>query len=634
MRRSSSLLTARLTLGMVAAGAAAGFGCKGTILNPNVGHVEVYEVAPVDGGVQTTFDCGQACVGFSSVTTLALDSTMGFYDVTSIAVTGNSSFYSVTQPANAQVAAGSPVTFTVTFAPPLGSNSVSMLEPGKLVITTTGSDNSPLAIDLTANVANAPAYSIFQSRCVDQSNPDAGLGGTACMSLTFDATPVFGSSSQPIFVTNLGCPPLDLSAMLEDGGDPTFSFSGVVSPLPLGQTIPVSVTFSPVNQLAAENALTFNSPYPDAGLPQSVTLIGAGIAPTLEWDPSSWGFPGAVPGQLNCETFTLTNDGSATATVQQPIVANPEINGQPGGAGAFVVDGGWPANTMLAPGGSVMCTVCADLPDAGVTYTAQLEASYVQNGSNAVVKALLLTNSTSKICTNPEPAILDLPDDHMFCGVESGTFQVLNCDGDGGACVTVTSFNFPTGGNFENLLSITNPPGGPPWTICPGDAPLTVGVTFRDNGLVRNVSDTVDINSSATGQAIYTVTVVPVAHPVPVESPEPTADGGSATGVNVFDNVPYTLYGLDDGGVNFEYVWYYLPEGPDDPPDAVWIDGGEYDVIVEPQNPSTGFQGYMICVEEIEVDAGFGNCGLQYGGLDAGDQGQTMFCSSPLVVAP
>ncbi len=630
MRHSSSLLSTRLTIGLIAAGAASGFGCKSGPVGGVVGHIAISEAAPVDGGVQTTFDCGQACVGFSSVVTLLLNSTGATdYTVTSIAVTANNTFYTVTQPANTDIEPGTPVPFTVTFTPPAGSASNSMLEPGKLVITADGADNSPLTIDLTANVASAPPNAVFQSSC-------AGAGGQACTTLTFSSTPVFGSSSQPINVTNLGCPPLDLSAMLEDGGDPTFSFSGVVSPIPLGVTVPVTVTFSPVNQQVSSNVLTFDSTYPDAGLPQSVTLTGAGIAPTLAWNPPSYGFPGALPGTPDCETFTLTNTGSATATVQPPSVANSEIGGKPGGTGVFVVDGGWPAGTMLAPGGSVTCTVCADLPDAGVTYTAELEASYFQNGSSATLYALLSSNSTSKLCTTPEPALLNLPDDHMFCGVESGSFQLYDCDADGGACVTVTSIDFASGssGNFENLASLTLPTGGPPWTLCPGDAPLTVGVSFHDNGKVLSLTDTVNINSSATNQAVYPMLVVPVTHPVPRESPEPLSvlelDAGQASGVYVGDPVEYVLTDLDDGGVNFEYLWYYLPSPDDD--NEVWIDGGdEYDVLVTPQDQNQQ-PGYKICVQEVEIDAGFGNCGFQFGGIDAGQQGQLTFCSPDLVV--
>jgi hypothetical protein len=224
----------------------------------------------------------------------------------------------------------------------------------------------------------------------------------------------------------------------------------------------------------------------------------------------------------------------------------------------------------------------------------------------------------------------------MLCGLESGSFDVYNCDGDGGACVTVTSIAFPSGpsGNFENLAKLSLPAGGPPWMLCPGDDPLMVGVTFQDNGKVANVTDTVNILSNATGQPTTTMLVVPVVHPVPRFALEPTADfnpdAGETSGLYTGQSLDFTLEDIGDAGINFEFLWYYVcnPAGEE----TLWIDGGEDEVLVTAQLAAT--QGCQVCVEAIEFDAGFGNCGFQFGGLDAGPNGQLTFCSPNFVVAP
>ncbi len=172
-------------------------------------------------------------------------------------------------------------------------------------------------------------------------------------------------------------------------------------------------------------------------------------------------------------------------------------------------------------------------------------------------------------------------------------------------------------------------PGGPPWTLCPGDPPLTVGVSFHDNGKVAGVFDTVSILSNATGQPVTTMTVVPVTHPVPRENPQPIEDldGGANGAIQVFDSALFVLDGLDANADNYEYVYYIEPDDA-----GVFLDGGANDeeVVATPQDPGL----FEVCVELIEVDAGFGNCGFIFGGADAGQIGSHLYCSSPVRANP
>jgi hypothetical protein len=612
MRRSSSRLPAGLILGVIAAGAASGFGCKGPVVTANPGHM-IVEAS--DGGVQTTFDLGQACVGYSSTRTLFLDSAASSYNVTGIAVTVGGTFYSVTQPTSTDVVSGIPVPFTVTFTPPPGSNSQAVA--GKIVITSTSSDNSPLTIDLTGTVASAPAYSIFQPTCAGSSQD--------CTVLEFNNAPVFGSQSQVVTVTNAGCPPLDLSAML-DAGNLAYSFSADagLSPLPYNESVPVVVTFSPTNMTAQQDWLVFSSSYPDAGLPYGISLIGSGIAPLIVWNPTSGNFQGALPGVLSCETFMLTNTGTSTATIDPPLIDNPEVNGKPA-ASVFTIDAGWGLNTPLAAQQSLPCTVCVDFHDAGVSYSADLDAPYSTSTSSGTAKAFLTSSSSGSLC--PSTVALDLPDDKMFCGVETGSFELMSCT-DGGACVTITSIGWlDAGGNFDNLASVSvTSPGGPPWTVCPGGTPLTVDVTFRDNGKIKYLTDTVAIASDATSMPITTVLVVPVTHAVSFEDPAVLCDAGTGD-VPIFTPVACEVTGLDDGGVNFEYFWYYLAAMDG----TGYLDAGADDLEADftPTEPDS----YFVCVEQVEVDAGFGNCGFISGGLDAGPEGSRSYCSAEPIMA-
>ena len=71
------------------------------------------------------------------------------------------------------------------------------------------------------------------------------------------------------------------------------------------------------------------------------------------------GFPGAQPGQVNCETFRIENTSSASATIAPPIIDDPNV------PGIFSIDAGWTSPTTLPAGAELQCTVCVDATDAG-----------------------------------------------------------------------------------------------------------------------------------------------------------------------------------------------------------------------------------------------------------------------------
>jgi hypothetical protein len=123
--------------------------------------------------------------------------------------------------------------------------------------------------------------------------------------------------------------------------------------------------------------------------------------------------------------------------------------------------------------------------------------------------------------------------------------------------------------------------------------------------------------------------VVPVTYAPPREGGTPVLQdaGEFATGIIVGDSAFYEIEGDDDGGVQYTYLYYYIPLPLPDGGPPSWLDAGDSDqqVIFTPQYSGS----YQVCAILLEVDAGFGNCGL-----DAGVPGKfNPLCSSPIVAA-
>ena len=581
--RRIALATATAALALLPA-------CKKPPLTAQRGHLIV-----LDGATDVTGkgdDFGQTCQNVAVARTLTLS---GGPNITRLTASGP---FAISNPPAGPVATSPALALTLTFTP-ISTGS----QLGTLTILSDG-DQPVVTVDLQGEVVNAPATPTLQSTCQFKGTPRQ-----PCAFLDFGDVPVGASATQTVTVENLGCPPLTFAAALKPDGGP-YTLGAVPSPLLLGQSADFTVTFAPSSTASVPGlvVLTTNDPSSTPGQPAGLfdlTLTGFGGAAALTLNPASQTFESLPPHVAEGATFTVHNGGTAQVVLAAPALVEADD------AGAFTLDAGWPAGAVLDAGDDVSCTVVADLPAPGV-YGSTLSVS---GGGGAALTASINANSLG--CLAATPSTLTLGDAGEFCGSATGTVMLGTCS-DGGIPVTVTSIGFAAGGNTANLLSLQLPSGGPPWVLSPGGAPLDVGVTFQDNGLLDDDTTNLLIASDAFGQPQLTVAVIPQPARVPKAGGVPQqVDGGSHVGqARLFQVQP-------SDSANFAYQFYWVGQGaPGNPVDAGLVPlsgvaGADVVFIPEVATGSGSNTGYRVCVDEFEIDAGFGTCHFDAGSCSA-----------------
>ena len=481
-----------------------------------------------------------------------------------------------------------PVTFT-----PSATTAGGQIQTGTLTVES-DADNSPVTVNLTGTVSQAPATAIFGSACSFQGTPHV-----PCSFLNFQGVAVGSSAAQTLTVQNTGCPPLTLAATLvQDGGD--YALGQVPAQVALGQSAQVTVTFTPSAETNVPGALVFatndpaGGPGPDAGV-YAVTWTGFGAAAVLTLTPPAGAFGSVAPGTTVGQTFEVRNGGTSAIALEPPAVTEADD------AGAFALDAGWASGFVLDAGSSVSCVVTADLPAQGA-YGGTLVVPY---GAGQELSAQLTASAEGSLCATPQS--LSLPDAGSFCGSVTGTVALSSCS-DGGVPVDIASVAIDPSTNGAGLLSVALPAGGPPWTVSPGGAPVQVQVTFRDDGLRTDYSSQLIVASDAAGQAQLLVPVIPQPVEVPPALGIPVfVDGGAKSGSTFLFQVQ------PDDSASFAYQFYWLGKGDG----GTAIDAGltplpassGADVAFVPDVPGT----FKVCVDEVEIDAGFGSCGFDAG---------------------
>ncbi len=578
----------RVSLSLVVA--VTGLACKGPTLTTSPGHVQVRNATSDVSNASDDF--GQSCPGFPVAQTLTLANTGDVQvNVKSIAVTGDFALTPVpTYPL--AIAPSGAATVTLTFAPSAGQAGG---QAGSFTLSS-DAENATVTVALTGTVASAPAQPTFGSSCT----VTGGQVRTPCAFLTFGAVPVGSSATQKVTVTNAGCPPLTLAASIaQDGGD--YVLGTVPGTLALAQTAEVSVTFTPSSQAAPQGKLVFATNDPDGGpgLPAGqydVTLTGFGSAAQLTLSPPGWAAAGAAPGTSVGQTFTVTNGGGAAIALDAPEIVESDD------AGAFSLDAGWPTGYVLDAGAAVSCVVTADLPGLGA-----FGASLVVPYGTSQLSATLTANAISTLCTDAPGGLAFSPG--LLCGPPvTQRFNLFVCDG-GDSAVQVSGLHVTP--NPKGLYSLTLPsPDAGPWTLTPGGAALDIGVTFQDDGTLQQDGAQVVVTSTAFSQPMLNVPIqntpayVPPATGVPV-----LVDGGPLlTGSTLLFQVqaPATP--------SYAYQFYWVgPAGADAGLTALsGVAGADVAFTPEVATPGTN-NGYKVCVDQVEVDAGQGSCGFDAG---------------------
>jgi uncharacterized repeat protein (TIGR03803 family) len=138
--------------------------------------------------------------------------------------------------------------------------------------------------------------------------------------LTFAAQGVdTTSAAQIVTLTNSGGKPLNLTQIAASGD---FAESNTCNPsLVAESSCQISVTFTPTATGSRTGAVTITDNA--QGSPQSVSLVGVGVAPAASFSPTSLTFPSQYVGTAGLnQNVQLTNNGNATLIITS-VVASP-----------------------------------------------------------------------------------------------------------------------------------------------------------------------------------------------------------------------------------------------------------------------------------------------------------------------
>src|SRR5580692_7174753 len=237
---------------------------------------------------------GNVAVGSSGTQTVTLTNAgTGTLTVTSASPSGTGfSMSGASMPMT--INAGSSASFSAIFAPTsagaaTGSMSIVSNAPG-----------SPASIALSGTGMQGQVAA----------NPSSG---------NFGSVAVGSNGTQSITLTNSGTASVTISSATVSGTG--LSISGLSTPLTLGAGLSTtfSAKFAPTSAGSASGTISIVSNAPNS--PTTITLSGTGTQAQLAASPTSAAFGSVATGTSNSQTITLTNGGSATATISAVTVA-------------------------------------------------------------------------------------------------------------------------------------------------------------------------------------------------------------------------------------------------------------------------------------------------------------------------
>ena len=211
--------------------------------------------------------------------------------------------------------------------------------------------NNSCTASVTVSAASAGGYSVSMvaNSLSSQNLPGNTNTSTATLTVTSAQLPAFTSSppqnlvfpaqnigtssvSQPVTVTNSGTAPMTISAINITNTDYTFTHNCpiAVAALGAGLSCTVNVTFSPTQSGVDNAALTFSTNVP--GSPQALNVFGTGqgvVAPIYSPSTTSLSFaPRQVGSPSPAQVVTITNAGSGTLSLGQPVVSSGDFSVQ------------------------------------------------------------------------------------------------------------------------------------------------------------------------------------------------------------------------------------------------------------------------------------------------------------------
>jgi hypothetical protein len=174
---------------------------------------------------------------------------------------------------------------------------------GHVITTASGMTNSPMSVTVTLAVTAA------QTSLLNVSPTSAAFGNIN----------VGNNNTNSITITNSGTSSVTISSISVAGAG--MSANGIATPMTLaaGQTTVLSVVFAPTAVGAVSGTVSVVSSATNS--PGVITTTGTGVQPQLTASPVSLNFGNVAVGSSGSQTITLSNTGTAAATVSQAVVS-------------------------------------------------------------------------------------------------------------------------------------------------------------------------------------------------------------------------------------------------------------------------------------------------------------------------
>ncbi len=493
-----------------------------------------------------TVDFGTVSVGTQGTQSLVITNA-GAADLTVSIVALTGSEFSLSGFATPKtISSGQTAALTLTFIPTAAGSA-----SGNLVITSNDPANPTANLPLMGSGTNTPLGQLT-------ANP---------ATLSFGNISTGSSASKQVVLTNTGNAAVKISQIKAAGAG--FSTSGLTVPetLNAAQSATLTVGFAPASAANSSGTITVTSDVKSS--PLSIAVTGSGVQAGLNVSPTAFNFGSLVKGQTKSQVFSITNNGSASLTIQGLVVsgAGYSVRGlttpatlAAGQSSSFTAEFAPTAPGNL--GGAV--TISSNAPDSpakvalngtGVSASLTLTANPVQlafgsiNTGSSSSKSVTVTNSGNTSVTISQ--ITATAKDVHISGI---TTPVALAPGQ--AKVMTVSFSPATAENVSGNVTVTSSQGS--------NAVIAVSGTGLQAALGLNPSSVAFGNVPVGSANSQTVQVSnPGTSVLTISQVNAAGSGFSTNGITL----PLSL----NPGVTSTFNVQYLPTSPGTVPGSVSI---------------------------------------------------------------
>jgi hypothetical protein len=333
---------------------------------------------------------------------------------------------------------------------------------------------------------------IFVSGTGTSPPPQTYFLSASVSSLNFANTLMGTSASQSASLTNTGTGSVDISQVAITGAG--FGVSGFTGGMTLaaGQSVALTVSFTPVTAASATGSLSVISSATNS--PATISLTGKGVQPQISVIPSSVSFSNVAVGVTYTQALTIKNPGTATLSVTQALLGGTSFSFSgltlplsvlPGGSSSFAVGfkppaaGSFSGNLTLVHN-TPNSPLVVSLAGTGVSPVLQLSASPNSLSFGSITTGATATQSVT--LTNSGNSSVSLSQISVSGAAFSDTGFVLPLTLAAGQATSLSAtFTPPTSGNFTGSVSIISNATNSPIAISlsgSGTAPVSHSVTL------------------------------------------------------------------------------------------------------------------------------------------------------------